>query len=165
MVRAGMIHFRKAAALFFLLSLLSFAIPGGAGSADTPPGLKQEADHLLAYIEKSGCEFYRNGKWYKDAKAVRDHVDMKYHYFIDKKTPINSAEDFVRWSATKSEISGKPYLVKCSNGPELPLGPWLLDELARFRKANPPQSKSSRPPQGRLPAWLTGTQNTRISIW
>lgn len=131
-----MIRIAKMVTLIFLLFLFSVSIPEGALSTETSPGLQPEVDHLLTYIEKSGCQFYRNGTWYKDPKAVRDHVEMKYHYFTDK-GQINSTEDFVKWSATKSEISGKPYLVKCNNGSEMRLGQWLMDELGRHRKDKP----------------------------
>jgi hypothetical protein len=123
-----------ASILLLLLSLLSF--PMAAHSAELSPTVRTEIDHLLSHMEKSGCEFFRNGTWYKDPKAVREHVETKYHYFMDKGR-INSAEDFIKWSATKSELSGKPYLVKCGDGFEQKLSQWLTDELNQFRKAKP----------------------------
>lgn len=121
--------------LFIFILLPSF--PGTLRSAELSPPVRAEIDHLMNYMEKSGCRFYRNGAWYTDPKAVREHVTTKYHYFLGKGR-INSTEDFIKWSATKSEMSGKPYLVKCGDGPEEPLGQWLTDELNRFRGARAP---------------------------
>lgn len=118
--------------IFLLLTLL-LPFPLAVRSAELSPAVRTEIDHLMSYMEKSGCKFCRNGTWYTEPKAVRDHVETKYRYFMDK-GKINSTEDFIKWSATKSEMSGKPYLVKCDAGPEQPLGEWLAGELNRFRK-------------------------------
>ena len=88
---------------------------------------------MLIYIEGYGCQLCRNGTWYQDTKVVREHVELKYGYFM-KKGKIKSTEDFIEWSASKSEISGKPYLVKCGNGSPLLLAQWLEDELERYRR-------------------------------
>ena len=117
--------------LLFFMFILPF--PSNLRSAEVSPGVRGEMDHLLGYVEKSGCRFNRNGTWYTDAKAVREHIETKYRYFVDR-GKINSTEDFIKWCATKSEISGKPYQVKCSSGPEQPLGQWLTEELNRLRK-------------------------------
>jgi hypothetical protein len=53
-----------------------------------------------------------------------------------KKGQINSTEDFIKWSASKSEMSGKPYLVKCGDGSPPLLAQWLSDELERYRRQN-----------------------------
>jgi hypothetical protein len=119
-----------------LLSLCLPPFPLFVHSAELSPGVRAEIDHLMAYMETSGCRFYRNGTWYVDPKAVREHVETKYRYFMGKGR-INSTEDFIKWSATKSEMSGKPYLVKCGDGSEEPLSQWLTDELNRYRKAKP----------------------------
>jgi hypothetical protein len=130
-------NFRTTAAVSILsLFLFLLPLPMVVHSAELAPGVRTEIDHLLSYMGKPGCQFYRNGTWYTDPKAVREHVETKYRYFMNKGR-INSAEDFIKWSATKSELSGKPYLVKCDAGPERELSQWLIDELNQFRKANP----------------------------
>ncbi len=50
-------------------------------------------------------------------------------------TDINSTEDFIRLSATKSLRSGKPYKVKCPGQDPVPSAQWLLEELEVFRKS------------------------------
>lgn len=121
-------------AMFVLLcSLIGLSLGSTIHSANLSPADKSEIEHLLAYIEKSGCRFYRNGTWYNDPKAAREHVEKKYEYFL-KKGKITSAEDFITWAATKSEISGRPYKVQCGTGPAEPFAPWLTAELNRYRK-------------------------------
>jgi hypothetical protein len=113
----------------FLILLWSAA----AASADISPAAKLEITHLLEYLETSGCQFCRNGTWYDNMKAIREHAEMKYRYFVNKGR-IHSAEDFIQWAASRSELSGKPYLVRCGNGSTEPTAQWLNEELDRYRK-------------------------------
>jgi hypothetical protein len=112
---------------------MAFSFPSLSMSSELEPAAKSEIQHLLIYIGQSGCEFYRNGTWYQDTKAVREHVELKYAYFM-KKGQIRSTADFIKWSASKSEISGKPYMVKCGNKSPMLLAQWLSDELDRYRR-------------------------------
>jgi hypothetical protein len=115
-------------------SLVAFSFPPLAWSADFTPTVKSEVVHLLSYIRQSGCQFNRNGEWYGDADGVCGHIQTKCDYFL-KKGKISSTEDFIKWSASKSEMSGKPYLVRCGNGPTLPLSQWLTQEIDRYRRS------------------------------
>ncbi len=124
---------RFAALLVLLCSLMGLPFASIVHSANLSSASESEIAHLLAYIEKSGCRFYRNGTWHQDTKAAREHIEMKYTHFL-KKGRITSAEDFITWAATKSEISGKPYLVKCGSDDAQPLAAWLTTELNRYRK-------------------------------
>ncbi len=114
---------------------LTLALPASlfAAPRDLSPASQSEITHLLTYLETCGCEFCRNGKWYTDMKAAREHAELKFHYFLDKGR-IHSAEDFIAWAASKSEISGKPYLVKCGERATRPTADWLTEELDRYRK-------------------------------
>jgi hypothetical protein len=118
-----------------LLTCFLLVLPGllSQARAELDPSARAEVSHLLEYVEKSGCEFYRNGTWHKDTKGVRDHAELKLRYF-EQKGRINSAEDFIKWAGSKSEISGKPYMVKCNDGPPIPTSQWLSEELQRYRK-------------------------------
>ena len=99
--------------------------------AGSPPVVQQEINHLIAYIGNSGCDFKRNGAW-NDAKAAQTHVRSKYD-FLEKFGLINTTYDFIDKAATKSNLSGQPYEIKC--GAELPIASsiWLGNELARYR--------------------------------
>ena len=110
-----------AAALAFALSHAALASP------DTVA--KNEIDHLLQYVAASSCTFVRNGSEYPAAKA-RDHLESKYRFVGSR---ISTAEDFIKYLATGSSMSGEPYHVKCGRNDGL-AGVWLTDELHRYRK-------------------------------
>jgi hypothetical protein len=92
----------------------------------------KEVTHLLAFVENSACIINRNGSDYPAEKGV-SHIEMKYDYFRDD---IQSAEEFIEYSATKSTISGKYYMVTCPGKPPVKTEDWLLAELNRFRMIN-----------------------------
>ena len=99
----------------------------------TPPTLaaspEAEIDHLLEFIAGSPCAFIRNGVAYGGAQAM-GHIKDKYEHYRED---IRSAEDFIALAATRSAMSGKPYLVQC-DGAEMPAADWLTQELSAFRQ-------------------------------
>jgi hypothetical protein len=92
--------------------------------------MQQEIDHLLQFVERTNCQYERNGQLHTGKEAVK-HIKIKYNYF---KNDINSAEKFIELSATKSTMSGKFYFVHCPNRPKLKSQEWLLHELKTYRK-------------------------------
>jgi capsule polysaccharide modification protein KpsS len=110
--------------------LLAAALPPGARA--TPAVTAQaEIDHLLDFVESSGCEFYRNGSWY-DSKQARAHLRYKYDALMAADR-IQTAEDFIEKAATKSSVSGRVYEIRCNGGTAVATGQWLREELARYR--------------------------------
>lgn len=91
--------------------------------------LEAEIDHLLTFIAGSPCAFIRNGVAYDGAQAV-GHIKDKYQHYRED---IRSAEDFIALAASKSAMSGKPYLVQC-DAAEMPAAEWLTQELSAFRQ-------------------------------
>jgi hypothetical protein len=120
-------------ALFLIWSFMTFSFPSPGLSTELSVAQKEEIEHLLSHIEQPGCQFYRNGIWYEDTKTVRLHVEQKYGLFM-RRGRINSTEDFIKWCASRSEMSGKAYWVECANQSPMLLSLWLLDELDRYRK-------------------------------
>lgn len=118
--QARFVGFLKASV--FALALV-LAPPAEATSAEA------EIDHLLAFIAASPCVFIRNGVSYDGAAAV-DHIKDKYDYYREE---IHSAEDFIALAASKSALSGKPYLVTCDGATE-PAADWIVRELSAFRQ-------------------------------
>jgi len=90
--------------------------------------MEQEIDHLLHFIEESGCVFIRNSKEY-NATEARDHIENKYEYI---KWWVKKTEDFIKYAATKSSMTGKPYLIRC-DGRARASAEWLQEELNRIR--------------------------------
>jgi hypothetical protein len=98
-------------------------------AADVPKEQVAEVNHLLAFINNSGCIIKRNGTKHPAFKGV-EHIRNKYNYFRDE---INNTEDFIKYSATKSTLTGNYYLVSCSGRKFIKTRDWLLTELNNFR--------------------------------
>jgi hypothetical protein len=99
--------------------------------AQQPAQAQREVDHLLDYVARPGCEFNRNGTWY-DGQKAREHLREKYQY-LEKRKMVPDAEAFVQRAATESSMSGKAYQVRCNGSAPTPSGPWLMEELKRYR--------------------------------
>lgn len=117
----------KLASLLFAGLLL----PVLAQAAELSISSRQEIDLLLEKLGNSSCEFYRNGTWHGAGKA-QAHLQKKLAYLIDKHQ-VGSAEEFIETGASKSSVSGKPYLVRCNKQPEIPSAVWLQKELDSIR--------------------------------
>jgi hypothetical protein len=117
-------------ACLLLGAVLAVELPAAAAP------LQQEVEQLLQAIERSGCEFYRNGSWHSGA-ATRQHLARKYEE-VRRTQTLTSAEDFIDVVATRSSASGLPYRVRCPGAAELPSGPWLRELLDRQRRAGSP---------------------------
>ena len=111
---------QAAAGLFCLLMLLPFHTSAAAGTTE-------EIASLLLFIEQSKCTFIRNGKHY-DSLEAHEHIEKKYAYYKER---INTAEDFILYSATKSSITGEPYRVICK-GVNMITSDWLKAELTQL---------------------------------
>jgi hypothetical protein len=114
-----------------LLSALIFC--SASFSAGMEINAEKEILHLFEYLKKSNCEFNRNGSWYSPHAAVK-HLETKYRYLM-KKGLINTAEQFIDRTASRSSMSGKSYLVKCGDSRAAWSCDWFTDELKRFREA------------------------------
>jgi len=94
-------------------------------------------NHQLQFVETSRCTFLRNGVEYNSKSAV-NHIKEKYDYF---KNQIRTAEDFIALAATKSELSGRPYFVRCEKAKEVPTATWLHEELHEYSKTRKDTSR------------------------
>jgi hypothetical protein len=128
------LHSRSALAI---VAAVTLALSHGALAADGPA--QREIDHLLDFVGTSPCVFVRNGTEYPAAKA-REHLASKYQFAGSR---IATAEDFIKYQATESSMSGERYHVKCGKTDALS-GVWLTDELMRFRKTSPPPVQATR---------------------
>ena len=100
--------------------------------ADVSDADSHEVQHLLEYLRTSGCAMERNGGKHNSEDAY-SHVKKKYEYFRSR---IRSSEDFIEYSASKSTMSSKYYLVHCEGQPAMRARDWLLEELHDYREKN-----------------------------
>lgn len=114
-------------ALLMGLTLVPVAIAGPSETAQT------EVNYLLDFVKRSGCAFNRNGSWYDSAKAEQ-HLRYKYE-MLAANSRVSTAEEFIEGAATRSSLSGRPYLVRCVDGKIVTSNQWLRDALMRYRSS------------------------------
>jgi hypothetical protein len=91
---------------------------------------EDEINYLLGFIASTDCQYERNGTLHNGKEAV-GHIKKKYEYYSDD---IESSEDFIKHSATKSNISGKYYKIHCTDKAAIKSKNWLLTELTVYRE-------------------------------
>ena len=101
-------------ALLAVTASLTLAFAQAAGASSDAPA-KDEIDHLLNFVAASSCTFVRNGTEYPSDKA-REHLATKYQFAGSR---ISTAEEFIRYLATQSSMSGELYHVKCGKADAL----------------------------------------------
>jgi len=112
------------------LVAIAFILISTSANADVSAEQKRETSHLLNFVTNSPCKIIRNGKAYDGNRAVT-HIQKKYDYFKDD---IETTEQFIELSATKSTLSGKYYTVVCGDDQPLKTRDWLLQELKNYRQ-------------------------------
>jgi hypothetical protein len=110
-----------------LVLTLLFFITGPVYAVD---GIeKQKIDFLISTVEHlEGAKFIRNGSAY-DGKEAAAHLRMKCDKAGDR---IKTADDFIRLCASQSYMSGKPYLIKFSDGKVVTSETYLQEKLKEF---------------------------------
>ena len=112
--------------LFSVFILLLTAMIAFGFDAQT----KAEIDELISFVQTSGVRFIRNGTEYSGAEGAQ-HLRDKLAKAGDR---VKTTDDFIAGIASRSYISGKPYLVKFADGHTQPTGDWLRAHLAGVRK-------------------------------
>jgi hypothetical protein len=117
--------------LFFSVCVLSTL----AQAQEPAPTQAQRIDYLIAAIESMGtAQFIRNGTAY-DAKAAADHLRLKRRM---AGSSCKSAEDFIRYCASQSSISGKAYEIRLLDGTVVTAAVFLQGKLAEFDRSHAP---------------------------
>ena len=92
------------------------AHPAVAHAAAAPTRALTEAEKiqaLISTVEKSqGLQFIRNGSAH-DPAAAAGHLRLKWKNAGKR---VHTAEDFIRYCATGSSMSGKPYQIRFASG-------------------------------------------------
>jgi hypothetical protein len=129
-------HHARSQLLFAILCALFILLPTQARSrgdlsASPEPSTVAEIRLILDLIAASDCRFNRNGTWHQADAAAR-HIERKYHA-VKKRGLIETTTDFITYTATKSSLTGKDYLVQCGNEPAVTSARWLHAALAELR--------------------------------
>lgn len=116
-----------------LLAIILAAIPTVSYAGDIEAMESRKIDYLISTIEAlKGAEFIRNNKSY-DAKAAADHLRLKRRKAGSR---IKTAEDFIRYCASASSFSGKPYQIRFADGRVIFTQDYLRQKLAEFNPDN-----------------------------
>jgi hypothetical protein len=113
--------------------LASAVVSSQALAAQSSAAVQAEIARLMVSLERSSCEFNRNGSWYSAADAKK-HLLQKLAYVNDKITLVDT-EQFIKLAATASSWTGKPYLVRCPGSPAVESRKWLLLQLNEIRSS------------------------------
>ena len=90
---------------------------------------KKKIDYLLSSIENNeGAKFIRNGTEH-NGKEAAGHLRMKLRKAGGK---VQTADDFIRLCASKSIISGKPYMVRSSDGKTINSEQYYREKLKEY---------------------------------
>lgn len=99
-----------------------------AGEAPRSPRENARITALLDAVVDSNVEFVREGSAYSGVEG-RKHLERKLRYAGDR---IQTAEEFIEGLASRSSITGRPYLVRLPGGAEMESGMWLRQRLAEI---------------------------------
>jgi hypothetical protein len=110
-------------------SLMLVAAMAAAAAEHRSPETDAEIDYLLARVADSGYVFIRNGDEH-DGPEAASHMRRKFEHFDDE---IETAEEFIEKSATRSLLTRRAYEVRFADGTQTETADWLLGELATYR--------------------------------
>ena len=127
---------------YFLPLVFALSLCGAGAAAPVAAPVKAEIDGLLSRLQRSGCEFNRNGSWYSGAQA-KTHLLRKLDY-LEGKNLVPTTEKFIELGATASSSSGTLYLVRCGSAAQQESSKWLMQELKAIRASRTPAASNAK---------------------
>ena len=116
---------------FLVVALLCMAAVARAGSASISETSRIE--YLLTVVASMhDAQFIRNGKAYDSASAV-SHLRTKLQLAGGR---VKTAEDFIRYCASESSVSGEPYEIHFADGRVVLSADFLRQKLLEFDAQN-----------------------------
>jgi hypothetical protein len=110
-------------AAFVILALFSETV-----SAQDNIEIKK-IEFLISSVENlKNAKFIRNGSEYNGQEAAK-HLRMKFRRAGDH---IQTADDFIRLCASKSYISGKPYMIRLPDGKTIKSEKYFREKLKEY---------------------------------
>ena len=114
--------------IFVIVLLLSLNTSYAQNSSEMA-----KIEYLIGSVnELKGAKFIRNGTEY-DTEAASSHLRLKLKSAGNK---IKTAEDFIQYCASKSSISGEPYLIRLADGSTLKSEVFFKNKLKEFLQVN-----------------------------
>ena len=116
---------------FAVMAVVVSGCTAVARAADLSPVEARQIETLITIVERlTDAAFIRNGRPY-DAAAAAEFLRRKWRH---RETEVRSADDFIEQVASSSTTTGRPYLVRFSDGREIPCSAFLRTELSKLRK-------------------------------
>ena len=89
---------------------------------------RKKIEFLISSVENlKGAKFIRNGSEY-DGKEAAAHLRMKLQNVL----VVETADDFIRLCASQSSTSGKPYLIRLSDGKTIKSEEFFREKLKEY---------------------------------
>jgi hypothetical protein len=89
---------------------------------------KKKIEFLISSVENlKGAKFIRNGSEH-DGKEAAEHLRMK----LQNALVVQTADDFIRLCASKSFITGKPYMIRLSDGKTIKSEEYFREKLKEY---------------------------------
>lgn len=122
------------AAIYLVVFLLLLPCLLRAEQIDT---IDKTVLYLISHVSESGLTFIRNSDRYTSDEAA-EHMNNKYRHFRED---IKTAEEFIELCASRSLLSGKPYIVINEQGEQVRTSEWLQAALGDYRTRKPGASE------------------------
>lgn len=117
-----------------LFSLVFLGVFTPIQAQGLPAQEKAKIEALLAHLGNlSDATFVRNGSGY-DAKTAAKFLRKKWEANEDD---IKTANDFIAKAASVSSTTGKPYLIRLKDAPEMPCADYLTAQLKKLEVSAP----------------------------
>jgi hypothetical protein len=108
----------------FVMMFLFVAAAGAQNDIE-----KKKIEFLISSVQNlKGAKFIRNGSEY-DGKEAADHLRLKLK---NAGSHVQTAADFIKLCASKSYITGQPYVIKFSDGKTVTAEKYLREKLKEY---------------------------------
>jgi hypothetical protein len=116
--------------MFRFLAFAILCIALAAQGAGLAPQEKQTIEQLIAAVTSlPDAQFIRNGTAY-DAAEAGDHLRLKWK---NAGSRVKTVEDFIRYCASTSSVSGEAYKIRFADGREVSAEQFLRQRLAELK--------------------------------
>jgi hypothetical protein len=89
---------------------------------------KRKIEFLISSVENlKGAKFIRNGTEHTGKEAA-EYLRMK----LQNALAVQTADDFIRLCASKSMITGKPYMIRLSDGKAIESEEYFREKLKEY---------------------------------